>query len=218
MPSQPVRDPVDWYVNIGETTGWPLYRRNRNTLYWYEHLKDSGTLYFKYNSCQNMPDRPFPEFSGELLARLKTEPIERLVIDLRNNGGGNSMILMPFVAELAKIEKINRTGQLFVILGRQTFSSAILNAIALREQTRAQFFGEPTGGKPNHYGEVKSIQLPHTKIAVSYSTKFFRHSKEDTPSLLPDHTVEMSIEDYVAGRDPVLEAILKHNDEEHKKK
>jgi hypothetical protein len=68
--------------------------------------------------------------------------------------------------------------------------------------------GEPTGGKPNHFGEVKTLRLPRTKLEVSYSTKFFPQSFEDTPSLMPDVAVEISVADHQARRDPFLEAIL----------
>jgi hypothetical protein len=80
------------------------------------------------------------------------------------------MLLMPFINQIKANKKINKKGRLFVIIGRQTFSSAILNAISFKNNTEAIFVGEPTGGKPNHYGEIKVFTLKNSPIRVQYST------------------------------------------------
>jgi len=92
--------------------------------------------------------------------------------------------------------------------GRRTFSSALLNALELKTSTRATFVGEPTGGRPNHYGEVRTLFLANTGITVGYSTKYFRYSRDDTDSMLPDVIIEPSIASFAAGSDPVVDWIL----------
>jgi C-terminal processing protease CtpA/Prc len=191
-----------------ETPRLPLYRRLAGSAYDFAYLDDSRTLYFAYNSCRDLPDRPFAAFAAELWNTARMKPVERLVVDLRNNGGGDSSILDPFIGELAASKDINRKGRLFVIVGRRTFSSAILNALDLRKKTAAVFYGEPTGGKPNHYGEIQNLTLPHLGLKVSYSTKYFKFAEGDESSLTPDVLVEIGLQDYLALRDPVLDAIL----------
>lgn len=186
----------------------PLYTRDRSKPYWFAALPESKAVYIKYNSCREMKDRPFAVFIKAAFAAAESIPAERLIVDLRNNGGGDSSLFGPFFRALSNSPRVNVKGRLFVIVGRQTFSSAVLNAIDLRKRTPAIFVGEPTGGKPNHFGEVKTMRLPRTKLEVSYSTKYFQQAYEDTPSLMPDVTIELSIADYKARRDPVLEAIL----------
>jgi hypothetical protein len=208
LKSMPIRGPLKGIVDTKDATAWPLYMKNRSQFYWFEYLPGAKTIYFKYNSCRNMPDKPFSEFSKEILDAIQNNPVDKLVIDLRNNGGGNSGILDPFIEILAKNDKMNQKGHLFVIIGRQTFSSAILNAVDLRQKTEAILIGEPTGGKPNHFGEIRFLTLPNTKLVVTYSTKYFQHADDDTPSLMPDITLEISIKDYKDRRDSVLNAIL----------
>jgi hypothetical protein len=197
-----------WAVDTRDLSAWPLYMRERQKAYWFASLPESRTVYLKYNSCREMKDRPFAAFLKDAFAAVEATQAERLVVDLRNNGGGDSSLFDPFFRELANAARVNRKGRLFVVLGRQTFSSAVLNAIDLRKRTPAVFVGEPTGGKPNHFGEIKTLRLPRTKLEVSYSTKYFQASFEDTPSLMPDAVIEISIADHRARRDPVLEAIL----------
>ena len=187
----------------------PRYLRETGSNYWAEYLKDSQTVYVQYNRCENMGAMPFAAFSEKLMALADANPVRRFVVDLRHNGGGNSALAEPLIAELKQRPAINRKGVLFAVIGRRTFSSAVLNALQLRSETQATLVGEPTGGRPNHYGEVRSFSLPNSGLPVTYSTKYFAYAKEDTPSLTPDILVEVSSSDYFAGRDPVLEAILK---------
>ncbi|WP_243186882.1 S41 family peptidase [Clostridium muellerianum] len=186
----------------------PLYRRNSDMDYWYKYLEDEKVLYFKYNNCREDTKKPFNAFSREMLNIMDTHTVNKLVIDLRNNGGGNSSILEPFINKI-KEKSINSKNKLFVIVGRETFSSAVLNSIYLKNETNATFVGEETGGKPNAFGEVRSFKLPNSKIDVYYSTKEFKESKVDTPAFIPDKIIELSIDDYAAKKDPVLDFILK---------
>jgi hypothetical protein len=208
MKSLALRGPITWAGAEPDPLRLPLCRRKTRLAYWFEYLAESRTVYFAYNSCQNMPGQPLGAFFQQLWAAIRQNPVDRLVVDLRNNGGGDSSLLDPFIDELAGEKEMNRKGRLFVVVGRRTFSSAILNALDLRRKTRALFYGEPTGGKPNHYGEIKSLALPSLKLTVSYSTRYFRSVDGDEPSFAPDVTVDLSLEDYLALRDPVLEAIL----------
>jgi hypothetical protein len=182
----------------------PLYRHNPTLNYWFDYVPDSQTLYFQYNVCQNMVNLPFSQFAQQMNNFSATHAVSRLVIDLRNNGGGDSTILQAFINGVAATPDINRPDRLFVIIGRQTFSSALLNAISLRQQTNGTFVGEPTGGKPNAYGEVQSFNLPNSQLTVQYSTKFFQTVPGDPLSLFPDNLIQLSSADYLAGRDPVM--------------
>jgi C-terminal processing protease CtpA/Prc len=83
-----------------------------------------------------------------------------------------------------------------------------MNAFDLKARTRAILVGEPTGGKPNHYGQVSSFNLLTSQLRVFHSTRFFRLSAADPPTLEPDVRVEFGSRDYFEGRDLVLEAVL----------
>ncbi|NMA52753.1 MAG: peptidase S41, partial [Peptococcaceae bacterium] len=101
-------------------------------------------------------------------------------------------------------------GRLYVIIGRGTYSSAVLNAVRLKKETNASFVGEATGGEPNHYGEVKQFTLPNSEKPIRYSTKYFKWLDEDTNTLEPDMVIEETFAAYRAGVDPVTEWITKN--------
>jgi hypothetical protein len=175
--------------------------------YWLR-LFDDGTLYFKYNAAIDAPDLPFARFTEILLKTLAEQPVKRLVIDLRDNTGGNSALIAPLISAL-KTQPINTPGRLFVIIGARTYSSAVLNAVQLKQETKAVLVGKPTGGAPNHFGEIQHFDLPHFDLRVSYSTKRFETMPSgEARTLMPDVPVRWSINDYIAGIDPAYAAVL----------
>ncbi|MCP4249784.1 MAG: hypothetical protein GY778_22300 [bacterium] len=188
----------------------PLYL-TRYSDYWFHYLEDSKTLFCQYNRCADNPERPFAEFAKRVLTFVDEHPVERFVLDLRRNAGGDSRVAAPLIRGLAGRKNINRPGGVLVLVGRRTFSSALLNALTLQRRTEAVFIGEPTGQKPNAFGEVKRFKLPNCKIPVSYSTRYFKMVSGDPPSFVPDVLVEVSSADYFAGRDRVLEAALNYS-------
>jgi len=200
---------VDWAPPAGTM---PLARRNPRLAYWNDWLEDSRTVFFQYNRCADDPaaGMTFADLVERTFAFMKQKPVERFVLDLRNNGGGDSRIAAPLIAALAAHPTLNARGRLFVFIGRDTFSSAVLNTLELKEKTQALTVGEPTGGRPNHYGEVKYLTLPHTGWKISYSTKYFTTGlvKGNPDALVPDLPVEVTGAAWFSGRDPVLDAAL----------
>lgn len=191
-----------------ESESYPLYLKNTDN-YWYEYLPESELLYFQYNLCSEEPNKPFEEYSSQLFSYISNIAVKKVVLDLRKNPGGNSSILKPFVDQISTIDSLNKLGSLFVIVGRETFSSAILNTLEMQNRTNSIFYGEPTGGKPNHFGEVRSFDLPNHNYSIRYSTKYFTHNNEDTPSFNPENIIAITFDDYKNGNDPILEAIIK---------
>jgi len=188
----------------------PIYRRHPDLFYFREYLTESKTLYIVYRACKEMASLPFERFAAETLSFMDANAVERVVVDLRQNGGGKESIIRPLANGLR--DRVNRGGvQVFVVIGRSTYSSANNNAYELKEKAKAIFVGEPSGQKPNHYGEVKSITLPNSKIQIGYSSNYFRRVKGDPDAIIPDLAASLSIADYLAGRDPALAAILSHN-------
>ncbi|HEX4947987.1 MAG TPA: peptidase S41, partial [Blastocatellia bacterium] len=99
---------------------------------------------------------------------------------------------------------------LYVITGNSTASSGMLCAIDFRNQTNAILLGEPTGGKPNSYGNILSLTLPNSGLACSYSIKYFSLAPGDPAAVFPDVTIPMTAMDFINRNDPVLSYILAH--------
>jgi zinc transport system substrate-binding protein len=186
----------------------PPWLARRNESYWFERLDGGTTLFLQYNRCANDPNKPFADLARELFEDADREAPARIVVDLRHNGGGDSQVIQPLFAGLAERRPLRRRGSLFVAIGPRTFSSGMMNAVQLAQGFGAILVGEPTGGKPNGYGEVRALELPNSKIKVSYCTKYFQMVKGDPESVEPDVAAPVTFEDWKSGRDPALAAIL----------
>ena len=188
----------------------PRYLRNRQTNYWYEYLPASGTLYVQYNQCVEIPGKPVAAFGAELASVARSRTLTRLIFDLRHNTGGNSALLVPMLSELfTSAPQLDDPNRFFVVIGPRTFSSALMNAFDLDRNSRATLVGLPTGGKPNHYGNVATFTLPRSGIPVQVSTRFFQLIPDgDPPALMPDVEVPVRASDYFAGRDAVLDFLV----------
>ena len=189
---------------------------NSNKLFWSKYLETEKILYFQYNSCwsrelakkHKRPKPELPSFSeqkNKIFHSIENKEIKKFVIDLRHNSGGDSRQGTQFAAELNKYKDQFDT---YVIIGPNTFSSAIINALDFKNQLEAYLIGTATMGKPNHFGEVKAFNLPNTDLKVSYSTKYFKLLENSDPdALYPEITVETKFEDFLNGRDTVLKLI-----------
>jgi hypothetical protein len=200
----PIRERV---LNLGLVPAakeQPLYRQKLGEPFWFTHLPESQTTYVSFRRYASLGDH-----AKQLFAFIDSHPTKRLVIDLRQNGGGDfTEGRKHLIAPIAKRAGLNQRGRLFVIVGRTTFSAAMVNAIDFRKETNAILVGEPIGERPNSYSENDEMTLPHTRLVLSYSTRYYKFLDEDAPAVLPDQRIDPDWPAFLAGRDPVMEWIL----------
>jgi tetratricopeptide (TPR) repeat protein len=207
----------------GLPTGWksfqdllggqtPLYLKNRYADYWFEHLPEAKTVYFQFNHVRNNEQEPLATFCDRLFKFINEQAVERLVIDLRWNNGGDTTIVQPLIHGLIRSDRINQRGKLFIIIGRKTFSAAQNTATYIERYTRVIFVGEPTGSSPNFIGEDNGFELPYSKLMANVSDLYWQSSWPDDhrPWIAPLLYAPPTFEAYRSNHDPALEAILSY--------
>jgi len=194
----------------------PLWLQSSDDAYWFKYLPEEKILYVQYNQVRNKTDETLEAFFKRVIAYAETNPVERFVLDVRLNGGGNNYLNRPIIHAFIRSDKINQPGRLFTIIGRQTFSAAMNFVNAMKLNTHTLFVGEPTGARPNMYGDNAPLTLPKSKIAVHLSTLWWQDmDPRDTRDYqAPDLAAELTMADYRAGRDPALEVIKKYDPRE----
>jgi hypothetical protein len=188
----------------------PLYLRSSSYNYWFDFLSESRTLYIKYNQCVEMTSIPWAAFLLELNEVALTWPVERLVIDLRHNSGGSTRFLQDLLQAYRQAivsGVVSFPKGIYGIIGKRTASSAVLNAIDLKD-TGFIIVGEPTGGKPSSWGEVQNFPLPNSRLSITVSTRFVTRAGHDEISFPPDLAVDFPSSVWRAGGDAYLDAIL----------
>lgn len=188
----------------------PLYLRDPGRNYWFQHLPAERTVYWGFNTLRNQGDETLAAFARRLMAFVEANRVERLVIDLRWNNGGNETLMTPVIAELLRSERISRRGHLIVLIGPRTFSAAQSAAAMLERYTAAVFVGEPTGSSPNFVGEEDPFTLPYSRLTVNVSHLYHQNGiPQDRRSwIAPLIYAPVTFADYRAKRDPAMAAVL----------
>jgi hypothetical protein len=209
-PTLPPR-PTGW-TSLPDTVDGPLplYLRNALVPFWYEYLGAERTVYLQFNSVRDDPAEDFGEFCDRVFAFIDTHPVERLVIDMRWNGGGNTLLTQRLLHHLIACPKINQRGSLFVVIGRATFSAAQNTSTAIERETNAIFAGEPSGSCPNFIGESIPFELPYSKLEVNVADLYWQTSWpiDARTWICPEIYAPPTFAAYAANVDPALSAIL----------
>ena len=147
----------------------PVFTNYREDNYNYKFLQDKKTLYIQFNQSVDQPGREtVKEFTANLKKEVMSADLQRCIVDLRNNDGG-SPVWEDLLTFLKGHDTFNQHGRLFVLIGRRTFSSAVIFATRLQLQTNAIFIGEPTGQGPLFYSRPDLIELPHSRLPFAVS-------------------------------------------------
>lgn len=184
----------------------PLPLQHPQDPFWFTYLPDSKTVYADWRSYQDLEAK-----SARLLEFIGTHPVNRLIVDMRWNAGGNFTKGREYlIYKLMFMPKLNRAGHLFVITGRGTFSAAMTNVTDFRRETEAILVGEPTGARPNNFMENYLVTLPNSKLRLSCAMHKYRFEPESphADAVFPDKRIDPDWELFRAGQDAALRWIL----------
>lgn len=176
-------------------------------------LPERRALYVSIDQMEDAEGLKFTDHSRAVFKAMEAPQVERLIIDLRRNGGGNNFLGEPLRKGLER-SRFNRPGGLYVLTSPATFSAAQNLADRLERETWAVFGGEPTGGSPNHYGDGKIFKGAATGVSLLCSTIpwFDSYPMDKRTWIAPDLPSPALFADWAAGRDPALELALTHRD------
>ncbi len=198
-----IRDLVHPLVPQGITGRVPAYVARRNQDLWTTKLASGRVFYIGYNEARIRTSVA----AGQTLRAAKKKALRGVVVDLRNNPGGNNHTYRSLVDVL---RRVSRTKRVVVILSRTTFSAAENFATEVERLSRPTFVGEPSGGSPNLYGDSQPTPLPASGLTLHVAGIYWEISTPDDPRITiePQVPVPLTSGDFFAGRDPVLAAAV----------
>ena len=171
-----------------------------------------------YISCDDMNDvegKTFAEFTRECFAAMDNTEADRLIFDVRRNGGGNNFWPEPLRKRISR-SRFNRPGGLYVLTSPFTFSAAQNPTTRLERDSFALFVGEPTGGAPNHYGDAQIMRGEVTGITSMVSTLpwFDSYPMDQREWILPDLPAPVTFADMRSGAYRALDIAMSHTTDE----
>ncbi len=201
------------WLDARDQSTTPLYLKHLDKVYYSEYLAEEKAMYVRHSRIQDEAGESTAAFYARVLESVARDDVEKLVIDLRLNGGGNNYLNKPIITGLIESKKINKIGKLFVIIGKRTFSACQNLVNELDNYTNVIFVGEPTAENVNFWGDNRPVRLPNSGIELSLSYLWWQDKPalENAPWIAPSIPVAMSFEEYATNQDPVLEAALAFN-------
>lgn len=187
----------------------PLYLSRVADPFWLHPMPEKNAMYFQFNQVINSEKLTIAEFAKFLDAQLKSAKPALLVIDVRHNNGGNSDLTPPLIQTIKDFET-QQNGKIVVLTGRNTFSAAQIFINRLEKQTKAIFAGEISSSKPNFVGEENEVVLPYSSARGSISNRYHETTPGDKREWIkPELEMPPSAKDYFAGKDALLDEVLK---------
>jgi hypothetical protein len=169
---------------------------------------------------------------------------QNVVLDMRENGGGNLMLTRDFMKSWPT--RVAEPGRFFALTSRQTMSAGIASIAYLKQagKGRVVLVGEAPGDRLVFFSEARPVQLPHSGLFFgpttarqdfhtgcrTYDDCFVGVAQPGRPhaplmvrgikaeevarepiaiaSLAPDIAAPWTIESWLNGTDPAIDALL----------
>ncbi len=173
-------------------------------------IRDNGggstNLSWELISC--LTDKPFKLFSKTMI-KLSKQIEGKLWSKVKKEDEGK-------VLEFESSDKIpNKSyqvlrGKSYLLINRNTFSTALDLAVVLQYYSLAILVGEETKDTPSGYGDIVMLEAPNTKMQLQVSAKYFEAlgDKKDGRGVVPDYEVNQTPEDTEKGVNTVLQFTL----------
>ena len=204
----------DQWLSARDQSMTPNYLKHFDKIYYYEYFPKEKTVYVRHSKIRNEDDESIEAFYNKVFEFIDTNDVEKFVLDVRLNGGGNNYLNKPIVTGIIQRPKINKKGHFFTIIGRRTFSACQNLVNELDNYTNTIFVGEPTSENVNFYGDSRRVTLPKSGLDVYLSFAWWQDKPqwENRDWTIPHLAVEMTFEQYRTNQDPVLDAALQFTD------
>ena len=199
----------------------PLLERDQTRSVYQQELPNRA-FYVGLRQIASGSEGPLPTALDQVLEAIRRSKPERVIVDLRGNGGGNYILARLFAQNLRAAAG---SARVYALTDEVTFSAAIVTLAWLRYESGARIVGSGPGDGERFYAEPLTIDLPAigTRLylatqlhdwnrgCVDLKTCFWLNLFYDVPagSLQPDLAAQSSFDQFLASQDAVLEVALR---------
>ncbi|MBZ9730117.1 hypothetical protein LB467_10505 [Salegentibacter sp. JZCK2] len=218
---------MGWQYVLKANINKPLYLENMNEGVFYTFIDSEKLAYFSINGHWDKSEN-FGDKIDEFIAELKTKTDYDVVFDLRYFTGGNYIIPVDLATRPPKI--IDTDKKIYLITSNMTFSAGLVTAARIKYYAKDKIVivGEEVGDNLKFWAERDNYKLPNSEIRIidadaehdwqddnfTLGKSFWVNIFYGVPAknLNVDKEIKLSFEDYMNGKDPILNWILNHDE------
>lgn len=217
-------EPADWATLLPRDAKLPVFFDNYANPFHLEWWPDKQTLYVQFRSNEDEPGHPIRPFVARVEQAIADDKPRFLVLDLRLDQGGNFTTTAGLMKRITTLSPSIR--HVYVLTSAWTFSAGDISLALVKEHggDKVTSIGETAGDRVRIWAEGRGMQLPNSKLWLHYATGYEDYSKPcwgehgcfwvslffptHAKSFAPELRVPYTFDDYVNGRDPVLDQAL----------
>ena len=206
----PVAEQVGHKLPAPPAVAAPMFLQDIENPHWFRKLPDGRTVYAQFNQVADAESETLADFGRKLRATLTDPAIDSVIVDVRHNNGGNTFLYTELARTLVAFSA-RPNAQLYVLIGRNVYSAAGNFVTDLERFANPVFVGEPTGDMGNQEGDEGKVILPYSGLSATIAAVKWQLSDpwDNRGTIVPQVPVELTAADYFAGRDPVLDTVMK---------
>ncbi|MBU1012844.1 MAG: tetratricopeptide repeat protein, partial [Bacteroidetes bacterium] len=209
----PAKNETEVFFN--ENDSLPIYLSNfvksPDDPFWFKFIPEDRMIYVQLNQVFDGDKESLLDFIKKVLSLYdeKVAEIDKFVIDLRFNEGGNGELVPALVSEFKQRNNSFEPGKLFIITGSNTFSAASIFIGQMLKATNSITVGNIADGPLNFSSDPIMFYLPHSNLLVNISRLYSQdgHPTDRRGFYPPDYYIPNTSKDYFLFSDPVLKAI-----------
>lgn len=178
--------------------------------HWETALPEHNALYVQVNGLSSDKDETLPAFGKRLWTVIEKQNPKNLILDLRHNNGGTTQQYPELLRTLIAFSR-NSGNQLYVLIGRRTYSATGNFITDLERLTSPIFVGEASSECCNLYGDPVLVILPYSVILGEFTAVKWQLSSpgDRRREMTPQVPVQLTADAYFKGQDPALESIYR---------
>ena len=189
------------------------YLRNEDEVYRLDYRETEKLLHIKFNNVLNASeDYTVKDFADSIAYYADNYELDKVVLDLRTNNGGNHGLLEPLTNLLINHPNINEYGKFYTLISWRTYSAAGTFALELERKSKTNFVGESSSFMPNHWGSRSVFILPNSQFTAKISPAYFPMDLPESgrTSLEPDIKVPFSSNQHFNNIDSAMIIVSEH--------
>ena len=201
--------PQGWVSAEASGSGAPLSFQRKDKIFWFQPLPERRAVYVAFRGVADEPAETLAQFAKSLSDYLGQHDVQRIIVDIRRNGGGDNTLLRPLLLTLIR-SQANHRGGIWVLISRKTFSADQNFVDRLENFAEPIFVGEPTAQNVNFFGDPKILELPNSHVEVALAALWWQDKdpRDHRTATTPEIAVTPRFSDFTSGRDPTLDIAL----------